>query len=46
MYYSAIQSLYRHVVYNVLSPELQYLLKVKKDLSQVLIFQHAILDAK
>ena len=29
-----------------LDPELQCLLKVKEDLSFVLIFQHAILDAK
>ena len=29
-----------------LGPELQYLLSVKEDLSYVLIFQHAILDAK
>ena len=27
-------------------PELQYLLKVKENLSLVLIFQHAMLDAK
>ena len=29
-----------------LGPELQCLLKVKQDLSLVLIFQHAILNAK
>ena len=29
-----------------LGPELQCLLKVKENLSLVLIFQHAILDAK
>ena len=29
-----------------LGPELQCLLKIKEDLGQVLIFQHAILDAK
>ena len=29
-----------------LSPELQCLLKVKEDLSQVLIFHHALLNAK
>ena len=29
-----------------LGPELQCLLKVKQDLSYVLIFQHAILNAK
>ena len=31
---------------NDLGPELQCLLKVKEDLSKVLIFQHAILNAK
>ena len=31
---------------NLQGPELQCLLKVKEDLSYVLIFQHAILDAK
>ena len=29
-----------------LGPELQCLLKVKEDLSQVLIFHHALLNAK
>ena len=29
-----------------LGPELQFLLKVKENLIDVLIFQHAILDAK
>ena len=33
-------------VHEGLGPELQCLLKVKEDLSNVLIFQHAILDAK
>ena len=32
--------------FSYLGPELQCLLKVKEDLSKVLIFQHAILDAK
>ena len=30
----------------MLGPELQYLLKVKDDFSLVLLFQHAILNAK
>ena len=34
------------IIYGNQGPELQCLLKVKQDLSKVLIFQHAILNAK
>ena len=35
-----------HSIVHSMGPELQCLLKVKEDLSKVLIFQHAILNAK
>ena len=35
-----------NIAIHILGPELQCLLKVKQDLSEALIFQHVILNAK